>query len=493
MILSSTPAGSDSSTPTDSDKSRSGSTVPKTYMLQRSVPIEEGYDIVVAGGGPGGCGAAIAAGRRGEKVLLLEATGCLGGMGTSAMVSAWSDLADGERMLAGGLMGEIVETMYERGYYKPGIDPIHWRQKLHSGFGYNTEGLKLLLDELCLAAHVELRFFTRVIDVEVNAGTKKVQGVVLHNIEGYRFVKARTFIDATGDAVLSALCGAAYRQAGRDTEHIMAPTLCAAQAGIDTDRFNYGHQQNAVFQGIKDGFFTQPDRHVPGLFITGRTTAIMNAGHLFGTDAVNCRSLSDGMVRGRKFADEYTRFFRKYLGGCEEISLVATASLLGIRESRRIVGECELKYDDMVARRSFPDQIAVYNKPVDVHVHDCSDEQWERYKSEFLTKDRLAKGEFYGLPYGILVPEGWDNLWVAGRCNSSDVQAHGAIRDQPACFMMGEAAGTAAVQSIRTGQPACDLDTAELVTTLREAGAYLPQRELSRQMTRKTGSLQPVA
>ncbi len=455
---------------------------PTQYSFQRKIPIEEGYDLIVAGGGPGGCGAAICAARLGARVLLVESTGCLGGMGTSAMVSAWSDLADGTRTIVGGLMGELLETMYSRGYYKPGIDPSHWRQKLHSGFGYNTEGLKLLLDELCLTAGVELRFFSRVIDVDVTG--RIVNGVVIHNVEGYRYVKAGTFVDATGDAILSQLCGAEYRQAGRDTKQIMAPTLCSAHAGIDTTTFSYSEQQAAVFRAIEDDFFTQPDRHVPGLFVTGKSTAIMNAGHLFGTDAVNCRSLGDAMIQGRRFAAEYTRFFKEYVAGCENMELVATASLLGVRESRRIVGEYELNHDDFSSRRSFPDQIAVYNKSVDIHVHDCSDEQWERYKAEFETKDRPKAGEYYGLPYGILVPAGWENLWVAGRCNSSDVKVHGAIRDQPACFMMGQAAGTAAVQSLKTGQPACDLNTEDLVETLRRNGAYLPQKIVSKTMTR---------
>lgn len=453
-----------------------------SYSFQRHIPAEEGYDLVVAGGGPGGCGAAICAARLGARVLLVEGMGCLGGMGTSAMVSAWSDLADGERMITGGFMGELVETMYSRGFYKPGIDPAWWRQKLHGGFGYNTEGLKLLLDELCLEAGVELRYFTRVIDADVSG--KKINGMVINNIEGHRYIKAKAFIDATGDAVLSDLCGAAYREAGRDTEHIMAPTLCAAQAGIDTASFKYSEQQGAVFQAITDDFFTQADRHVPGLFVTGKSTAIMNAGHLFGTNAVQCRSLTDAMVRGRRFAWEYTAFFQKYMQACSDIQLVSTGSLLGVRESRRIVGEYELNYKDFQSRRHFADQIGIYSKSVDIHVHDCSDAEWERYLAEFEKKDRPGPGETYGMPYGILVPRGWENLWVAGRCNSSDVKVHGAIRDQPACFMMGEAAGTAAVQSIHTGQPACDLDTKQLVETLRAKGGFLPQTGLSSKMTR---------
>lgn len=442
-----------------------------TYTLQREIPIDDQYDVVVAGGGPAGSAAAICAARHGAKVLLIEATGCLGGMGTSGMVCHWSKLSDGKRTIIGGLLLEVIETMYKRGHLpahvKPGKSP-RWR-----GFGFDAEGLKVLLDDLCTDAGVEVRFFTKVIDAEADQEGKKVDGVIQHNVEGYRYVPAKAFVDATGDAVLTDLCGAACREAGRDTPNIMPPTLCSAQASIDFS--NFGNKQEAVLEAIEDGFFSQPDRHVPGLFRTGRTTAILNAGHVFGMDALNCRSLSDGMVRGRKLAREYVDFFRKYVSGCQDMEFVVTAALMGVRESRRIVGEYELCYDDYKARRHFPDQIAVYCKQVDIHVYDCSEEEYERYRSKFT--DRLKPGETYGLPYRILVPKGWQNLWVAGRCNSSDVEVHGAIRDQPACFMMGQAAGTAAVQSISTQQPAFALDITQLVSTLRRDGAYIPQKE----------------
>ena len=132
---------------------------------------------------------------------------------------------------------------------------------------------------------------------------------------------------------------------------------------------------------------------------------------------------------------------------------------------------------DYLARRQFPDQIAVFNKAVDIHVYDDSDEEYKRYYSEYTKTGRLKPGEYFGIPYGILVPKGWQNLWVAGRSNSSDVRVHGSIRVQPAAAMMGQAAGTAAVQAIRTDCPASTIDTKALVRTLREEGAYLPQDE----------------
>ncbi|MDR3247973.1 MAG: FAD-dependent oxidoreductase [Treponema sp.] len=190
------------------------------------------------------------------------------------------------------------------------------------------------------------------------------------------------------------------------------------------------------------------------------------------------------MMLGRKIAGDNERFLKKYSPNCAHMELTATASVMGVRESRRIVGEYELNFDDYMARRQFPDQIAVFNKFVDIHPYDCSREQYDRLVREGFGTDRLNVGECFGIPYSILVPRGYENLWVAGRCNSSDVKVHGSIRVMPAASMMGQAAGTAAAQSIATGRPANDLDTKKLVETLRQAGAYLPQKELSEKMTR---------
>lgn len=453
-----------------------------TYCFKRDIAIDEGYDLVVAGGGPAGTAAAVCAARLGAKVLVAEATGCLGGMGTSGFVTLFDPMANGERMLVGGLMREIVTAMHARGFLAPQVTEDFYSKRFHCWTPFRVEGYKLVLDELATAAGVEVRYFTRVVAADVSG--QIVNGVVLQNVEGFRFVRARTFVDATGDAVLSDLCGVPYREAGRDTENIMPPTLCALLAGIDWSRARHAPKQTLLEQAIEDGHFTYRDRHVPGLFQVGEATGILNAGHVFGMNAVKCESLSEGMVRGRKLVQEFLAFYRKYVPGCENTELVTTASLMGVRESRRIVGEYELTYDDYISQRQFPDQIGVYNAPVDVHVYDDSEEEYQRYYREFTETGRLKAGECFGIPYGILVPRGRTNLWVAGRCNSSDIRVHGAIRVQPPCMMMGQAAGTAAVQSIHTGQPACDLDTAALVATLRDTEAYLPQENLSREMTR---------
>lgn len=461
-----------------------------THRFSRELPVEEGFDLVVAGGGPAGTAAAVSAARLGARVVLLEATGCLGGMGTSGLVTAFDPMANGERMLVGGLMREIVTTMQERGFLAPHVTPEFYSRRFHCWTPFKAEGYKLVLDELVKAAGIDMRFFTRVIEADVDAHAGTVHGVIIHNIEGMRYLRAKAFVDATGDAVLTDLCGASCREAGRDTPNIMPPTLCSLFGGIDWERANPNphatspaNQQKLLEKAIAEGHFSHRDRHMPGLMKVGHSIGFLNAGHIFGMDALRCRSLSDGVVRGRELAREYLDFFRKYVPGCEEMEHVTTGSLVGVRESRRIVGEYELSFDDYLARRKFPDQIAVFNKAVDIHVYDDSDEEYERYYSEYTKTGRLKPGEYFGIPYGILVPKGWRNLWVAGRCNSSDVRVHGSIRVQPAASMMGQAAGTASVQSIATGQPACDLDTAQLVETLRQRGAYLPQRELRKAMT----------
>ena len=445
-----------------------------TYLLKREVPVDGQVDVLVCGGGPAGTAAAVCAARLGAKVLLAEATGCLGGMGTSGLVNAFDPMADGERMLVGGFMRELVETMFARGFLGPQVTPDFWRRRYHCWTPFRVEGLKLLLDELCAEAGVEVRFFTRLIDADADASSGKVCGAVLHNVGGYRCVRAKAFVDATGDAVLSALCGVPCREAGSDTERIMPATLASLHAGIDWSRCRGNVQRDILPTAIGDGHFSQPDRHLPGLSQVGKQLGYLNGGHVFDLNALRCRSLSDGMMLGRRIAQEYTEFYRKYVPGCRDIELVTTAALMGVRESRRIVGEYELTIDDYMARRQFADQIGLFNKFVDVHPYDASPAQWERFQREH-ERMRLGVGECFGIPYRILVPKGWRNLWVAGRCNSSDVLVHGSIRVMPAAAMMGQAAGTAAVQAIATGEHAGSLDTGKLVTTLRHAGAYLPE------------------
>jgi hypothetical protein len=465
-----------------------------TYTLQRSIPAEAGYDLVVAGGGPAGTAAAVCAARLGLKVLLAEATGCLGGMGTSGLVASFGPVSNGESMLVGGFMKELLETMWVQKAFGPHVVPEFLHSQLNRWVPFNPEHLKRILDDFVVQAGVDVRFFTRVVEADLTG--RRVNGVVLSNVEGLRYVPAKAFVDATGDAALAALAGAECKVVLRDTETVSPSTLCSMVGGMDWTHPAYGDdwrgmdavkaqvKNELVPKAIEDRFFTQDDRFFPGMNRVGQQGTTLNAGHVFNLNPLSARSLSDGMVLGRKLAEEYTGFYRKYVPGCEKLELLTTAPVMGVRDSRRIVGEFELGIDDFRAKRQFADQVAVYNRPTDVHPSDTSKAEFDRFMKDFHGKDNLGKGESVGIPYSILVPRGSENLWVAGRCHSSDTKVHGSIRAQSAAYMMGQAAGTAAAQAIATGQPANDLDTRALVETLRAAGANLPQKELSREMTR---------
>lgn len=453
----------------------------ETYSFTREIPASrKTYDLIVVGGGPAGCAAAVAAARQGIQVLLVEATGALGGMGTSGLVNAFDPMTDGEKNLVAGFMKELVEELYERRELGPYVTPEWWNKRYLHWIPFSCEGLKKLLDEKVCSAGVDVSLFSTLIEVDSDVKARTVKGVIINNIEGLSYLRANTFIDATGDAILSHLAGAECKT----NPDFMPCTLCSLHADIDWKVCEHADQNAAVKKAVKEGHFTQKDLHLPGLLPTAKNLGYLNAGHLFGLNPLVNADRTRAMIEGRKLLREYVSFYRKYVPGCENMELVASGSLLGIRESRQIIGEYELNFNDYKNRRQFPDQIGVFNKYVDIHVKDTSEEEFERFCEEEANSGRLGIGECFGIPYGILVPRGWKNLWAAGRCNSSDEKVHGSIRVQPAASMMGQAAGTAAAQSLRSGNAAYAIDTAELVRSLRQQGAYLPQQNTSPTLTR---------
>lgn len=464
------------------------------YQFTRTLVAEQPYDLVVAGGGPAGSAAAICAARAGLRVLLVEATGCLGGMGTAGGVSSFGPVSDGKRMLVGGFMKELLEVMWQERAFGPQVTQDFLHSQLNRWVPFQPEPLKRILDRMLVEAGVEIRFFSRVVDADISG--RWINGVIVANVEGLRYVPARAFVDATGDAALAALAGAECKVVLRDTDTVAPSTLCSLVAGMDWAHPAYGNdwrgidevrrrvKDELVPKAIDDGFFTQEDRFFPGMNRITDRAATLNAGHVFNLNPLSIQSLSEGMILGRTLALEYVEFYKKYVPGCSKLELLTTAPLMGVRDSRRIVGEFELTEQDLKARRQFPDQIAVYNRPMDLHPTNTSQAEYERFLKDLHGEGNLGEGDCIGIPYSILVPKDSENLWVAGRCHSSDSKVHGSIRAQSAAYMMGQAAGTAVAQNLRTGQPACDLNPRTLVETLRKVGAFLPQRELSDHMTR---------
>ena len=451
----------------------------KTYTLTRQIPVEEGYDIVVAGGGPAGVAAAVCAARLGAKVFLAEAMGCLGGMGTSGLVSAFDPMANGKTQLVRGFMGEVVETMNDEGFMN--VAPDTWRLGYHQWSKFNPEGYKYVLDRKVEEARVKVLFFTRVIEADVDANARTVRGVIINNVEGMKYIKAKAFIDCTGDAVLADLCGAESWRAGKDTEHIMPATMATlwcGKNGLGSDL------KKKYTEAVEKGLHTYPTKKLVGLSPIDDGLFYLNGGHLFEMDALDSNSLSEGAVKGRIIANDFRKMFESLPE--MELTLAATSALLGVRESRRIKGEYVFNQTDMETRRLFPDTIGVYCKACDIHPYAFTDAAMKEHEDIYRRSEkyRPGRGEMFALPYGILVPKGWKNLWTAGRCVSADIIGLGSLRCQPYCSEMGQAAGTAAMLALQNGESADNLNTERLVETLRQQGVYLPQDQLSPQLTR---------
>jgi hypothetical protein len=193
--------------------------------------------------------------------------------------------------------------------------------------------------------------------------------------------------------------------------------------------------------------FTVHDYHHSGMFHVGTCRAGGNFTHSFSLRANDHASKTRGWLELRQRVQEYQAFYRKYVPGFQNAELAVTASQLGIRECRRILGEYRMTLEDFRNRASFQDEIGRFAYPVDIHPLDDSMEEFQRFKRDFLSNLRYGYGESYGIPYRALLPKGTVNILTAGRCISADQPMAASVRVMPGCFLTGQAAGCAAAIS----------------------------------------------
>jgi hypothetical protein len=436
----------------------------KTVTFQRRVPLRYEVDVFVAGGGPAGVAAAVSARRQGANVYLAEAHTCLGGMGTAGRVPTFMTFTDGLHFLAAGF-GEQVFTRMKKDSTTRNCAHI------------DNEALKRVYDALITEAGTRFSFYTTMIAVEAEKGN--VSYVVCAAPSGLFGVRAKVYVDATGNGDLATWAGAEFDK-GDEQSNLMPGTLCSVWSEIDWDTWQAnkpagpqpdGHMLGKAFA---DGVFTVRDEHLTGMHRTGEHLGGGNIGHSFGVDANDEISLTKALVAGRKSMKEYERYYREYLKGFEKIQLVATGSLLGVRETRRIRGDYVLSLADYKRRATFPDEIGRYAYPIDNHPVRPGKDTYAQHRKEFDETMRYAKGESYGIPYRILTPRGLGNVLVAGRCVSADRMVHGSIRVMPGCFITGQAAGVAAAIAADKGQAPRAIQVADLQARLKKLGAYLP-------------------
>lgn len=430
--------------------------------FQREVPVRHEVDVFVAGGGPAGVAASVSAARQGANVFLAEQNSCLGGMGTAGMLPVFMTFSDGVNTVASGVGQDILTRLRQAG----GTGP-------DDGMTIRGEVLKRVYDDLLIEAGVKFTFGTSLVAVETAAD--KVAHVVLAGKSGLSAVRARLFIDCTGDGDLAAWAGAPFEKGDADGK-MMAGTLCSLWADVDWDEVHQGGRpsdESRLEDAFRDNVFTIQDRHLPGMFRVGRRLGGGNIGHTFGVDATDEWSLTEALIWARRSLVEYERYYKEYLKGFSQMELVATASQLGCRESRRIMGDYVLNLDDFKRRAVFDDEIGRYCYPVDIHAARSDQASYEEYARDFKSL-RYGRGESYGVPYRVLVPKGLSNVLVAGRCVSSDRYIQSSIRVMPGCFITGQAAGVAATIALEQGTDTRGVPVPELQARLKAVGAFLP-------------------
>lgn len=436
-------------------------------MPARDLDVIADADVVVAGGGPGGLGAALAAARAGARVVLLERYGFLGGNFTAAAVGSVCGLyvnagtADDpsfERCV-GGIAAEVTDALAASG---AGMGPIPFKGQT-AVFLYQPWAAKRLFDHLVTAeAGIDLLLHSPIADAIVEDG--RVRALVVATKRGLRAVTGSVFVDATGDADVSTFAGAPTEAGGAGLrqfasmqfvlEHVDDDAVLTANAALPGLIATHGTHLS------RDGGAVIPTFR-PGEFL-GAMTRVANPD---GTpiDTTDPRQATWGELEGRRLAEEAARFLAEHVEGFASSFLADTAVQLGVRETRHVVGAYTLTGADVTGGARFDDAVAACAWPQEYHVSGRSTEY------RFLTPSQT-----YQIPFRSLRPQGLANLVVAGRCISADHHALASARVMAPCLAMGQAAGVAAHLAVRDHAGDLDaVDPAELRTDLVASGAQL--------------------
>lgn len=442
---------------------------------------DQSYDVAVIGGGPSGIGAAVAAARNGAKTILIERYGFLGGMATNATVPVFCPYSDKEKAIIRGIGLEILEAMKRETWKNPllgennGLTDLDW-------VPIDPEVLKRVLDTIVLDSGCQILLHSFMDEVVSEDG--EVKEVTLTNKEGKFKIQAKTFIDCTGDADLVAKAGGGFEY-GNEQGLVQAVTLCFRVANVDAEKFNqYKTEKNetgnlhvAVARARENGDFPFPEKAVSTFVLQHQSMAGLNFGHVFEINPLKAEDLTRAEIEARKKIPALVRFLNQYVPGLENAVLASSGPFIGLRESRRIIGQYRMTREDYLERKVFPDTIARYAYPIDVHAARPQDITYNEAKSDYFTQ-RYKAGESYGIPFRSMLPINLKNVVVAGRPLSADRAMHGSFRVMPCCFATGQAAGTAAALCTSEGVELSRIDIGKLKTVLKGQGAYLGEERV---------------
>ncbi len=436
----------------------------RVHEPARETDVVIDADVVVCGGGPAGVGAALAAAREGARTVLLEKQICLGGMATAGMVNRLGPYHDQRDIILRGIPWEILNRLIERGLAQAPIicEPANWSDYW---LVFDPEGMKRLLDELLLEAGVEVCFDTQIVAPVMAANT--LRGVIVETKSGRQAVLGKVLIDATGDGDVAARAGAPFDK-GRDGDGLLQPmTLFFKCLNMNWPQaYAYVTEHYAAL--LAHARETAGNDFVlPGTdSYLHREETYFNCLHDYGRDGTRVEDISQAAFELRRKLWGNTEVLRRYVPGCESISLSASATAMGVRETRRIRGAYTLTIDDILAGRQFDDQVYRYACFVDIHEPSPATKSRDTGRCP-------TPGQSYGVPYRCLVPQQVENLLVAGRCLSASHEALASVRMMPSCLAMGQAAGTAAAMAVHDHLAPRQVASAALRKRLASQGVLL--------------------
>ena len=439
----------------------------------RETKVVAETEVLILGGGPAGIAAATAAARTGARTLLLEKYGFLGGMGTAAMVTNFcglhASINGSVQQVVRGVADDILARLDRLGGLRE-PHPVLASDGGHdiAAQAYDTAAYKMAADDLLLSAGVEIRFHSTAVDAAMDGS--RICAVIVETKSGRSAIKADMFIDCSGDADLAYWSGVEYEKGDR-TGFMAYPTTMFRIANADDERVHREGKPN----------LTQLIAEARGAFNLPRKTGVLGSQAHEGEWRANLTQISrdgapiDGSdwddlsfaeVEGRKQSQEYFRFLKERVPGFEDAYLLETAPQIGIRETRRIVGDYVLTKDDVLSCRDFDDSIGCNGWPLEQHLHGSA--KWTF----------LAGRGYHQIPYGMTVPNGVDNLLVAGRCASTTPEAQASLRVSGPCFAMGQAVGTAIELARSSGVKPADIDRSALQARLVSDGAFIGDKQL---------------
>lgn len=430
----------------------------------RSTPVYAEADVLVIGGGPAGLAAAVSAARLGAKTLLLERHGFLGGMGTAGGVTNFAGLfgrRGGEMQpLVRGVADELLDRIGALGGLNEPQDGLQGRIRVRS---YDVAAYKCAADGWLLAAGVRLLFHAWAAGVVMEG--ERITALLAETKSGRVAIRAREFIDASGDGDVAAFAGVPYTY-GDGQGNALYPSTMFRLSNVDAPRalaavgeFKAIDRLMAEAAGRysfpRQGAILRPQRN-PSEWRANVTQ--LHDGEGRAVNATDAAGLSAAEVQGREQIVEYLRFLRAEVPGFERAEIAEIAPQVGVRETRRVHCAHMLSGDEVLGGATFDDSIGLNAWPVEQHV--AGRIEW--------AFPRDPDNSFNQLPYRMLLPQGVANLHVAGRCAGMEHLGQSAARASGACFVMGQAAGTAA--ALRLGAA---FSVPALQQRLLEGGALL--------------------